>query len=106
MTFGKWDQDFYTLINPQKYVGNNKPFFRSSWEKRVMKYFDLISTVVAWSSERHIIPYRIGNEVDRFGRPLIRRYFIDFYCEIKDKDGTIKKYLVRSEEHTSELQSL
>jgi len=94
MAFGKWKQGFYNVINTQKYIGNNKPFFRSSWEERVCYYFDLNKNVLAWSSERFVIPYRIGNEVDRFGKPKIRRYFVDFYCEIKGNDGTTKKFLV------------
>jgi hypothetical protein len=28
------------------------------------------------------------------GTGKIRRYFVDFYCEIKDNNGNIKKYLV------------
>jgi len=92
MSYGKWEQGFYQVKNKEKYCGNNKPFYRSSWELRVMNFLDLNTNVVKWSSERHIIPYKLPPTVDGSGK--IRRYFVDFYCEIKDKNGNIRKYLV------------
>jgi len=92
MSYGRWKQGFYEIRNKEKYVGNNKPFFRSSWELRVMNYLDLNKNVIAWSSERFVIPYKLPKEMDGTGK--IRRYFVDFYCEIKDNGGNIKKYLV------------
>lgn len=92
MSFGNFKQGFYEIRNKEKYIGNNKPFYRSSWELRVMNYMDLCSNVVKWSSERVIIPYKLPNTIDGTGK--IRRYFVDFYCEIKNNDGIIRKYLV------------
>jgi hypothetical protein len=92
MTYGRWTQGFYQLRNKEKYIGNNKPFYRSSYELRVMNFFDLTENILAWSSERHIIPYKLPKEIDRTGK--IRRYFVDFYCEVRQKDGNIKKFLV------------
>lgn len=92
MSYGKFQQGFYKIINKEKYVGNNKPFFRSSWESRVMSFFDLNTNVVAWSSERVVVPYKLPATIDGTGK--VRRYFVDFYCEIKDNEGRIKKFLV------------
>ena len=88
MSYGNFTQGFYNIEHKEKYKGNNVPIYRSSWELRVMKFFDLTVNVIAWSSERHVIPYQLPNE------NRIRRYFVDFYCEIKQNDGAIKKFLV------------
>lgn len=92
MAYGQWDQNFYQVINKEKYIGNNKPFYRSSWEHKMMTWLDLNTNVIAWSSEKVIIPYKLPKDIDGTGK--IRRYFVDFYCEIKDNNGNIKKYLV------------
>jgi hypothetical protein len=92
MTYGNFKQGFYEVRNKEKYIGNNKPYYRSSWESRVMNYLDLCSNVIKWSSEKIIIPYKLPKELDGTGK--IRRYFVDFYCEVKNNDGIIKKYLI------------
>lgn len=92
MSYGNFKQGFYEIRNKEKYIGNNKPFYRSSWEYRVMSYFDLCLNVIKWSSERIIIPYKLPKELDGTGK--IRRYFVDFYCEVKNNDNIIKKYLI------------
>lgn len=85
----KYRQGVYTLLNAEKYKGNkNQICWRSSWELRMMKFFDLNPNVVEWSSEETIIPY--PNPLT--GR--VSRYFVDFYAKMKTKDGTVKKFLV------------
>ena len=60
-----------------------------------MNYLDLNKNVIKWSSEKYIVPYRLGEEIDKLGRPKIRRYIIDFYCEMKgDVSGEVRKFLV------------
>ena len=83
-----WSQGEYNLVNPSKYVGNKPPFYRSSWEQRVMYYLDNNINVLKWGSENVIIPYLF--EVDG----QVHRYYIDFYAKIKDRNGNIKQYLM------------
>ena len=67
---------------PQKYKGNPcNIVFRSSWEYKLMKYFDLSSNIVEWQSEELWIPYR--SPVDR----KVHRYFPDFLIRVVDKEG-------------------
>ena len=50
-------QGTYKPMNPEKYIGNKDPYYRSSWEKKAMVYFDSNSNVLAWGSETIAIPY-------------------------------------------------
>jgi hypothetical protein len=82
-------QGRYTPKNPSKYKGNAANIvFRSSWELKLMNYLDCNANVIKWSSETVIIPYRSPKDNQ------IHRYFIDFYAEIKNPDGKIKKVLI------------
>lgn len=79
----------YRVKNPSKYKGNiNNVVSRSSWERRFMVWADNSPSVISWGSEEVVVWYK--SDVD--GRP--HRYFLDFFCEIKDKDGNIQKYLI------------
>ena len=53
-----------------------------------MEWCDTNTTVLEWSSEEYIIPYK-----DPVAQKW-RRYFPDFYCKIKETDGKIQSYLV------------
>jgi hypothetical protein len=92
MSYGKWEQGFYYPVNKDKYIGNDKPVFRSSWEKKCMAYFDMNKNCVKWASEKIIIPYRLPKAIDP--NQKLRRYFTDFYCQFLDVNGNIQKYLV------------
>lgn len=79
----------YRVKNPSKYKGTlTNVVARSSWERRFMTWADNSPSVIFWGSEEIIIPYY--SQAD--GR--IRRYFVDFFCEIKDQSGNITKYLI------------
>ena len=54
----KWAQSFYIVKNPEKYVGNKKPYYRSSWEMSFMAFCDNNPAVVQWASEAIQIPYK------------------------------------------------
>ena len=74
---------------PQKYKGNpTRIVYRSSWELKMMKYFDLSGNVVEWSSEELWIPYR--SPID--GK--VHRYFPEFKIRIRDKDGNVSTKLI------------
>jgi len=58
--------------------------YRSSWEQRVMNYFDKNENIISWASEEFSIPYK--SPID--GR--WHRYYPDFIVKHKDKDGSVK----------------
>ena len=53
----KFSQGFYKLKNPEKYVGNGTPRYRSGWELSVMKMCDENNAIEQWASESVKIPY-------------------------------------------------
>lgn len=80
--------------NPEKYKGNSQNIvYRSLWELKVMKYFDLNPNVIFWASEELIIPYL--SPVDQ----KIHRYFPDFLVQFKTKDGDFQTYLLEVKPH-------
>ena len=79
----------YKPINPTKYMGNSDNIiYRSMWERRCMKYFDINPSVLQWASEEVVIPY-----YDSITKK-VRRYFPDFLIKIKDKNGQEKTHLI------------
>jgi hypothetical protein len=54
----KYSQGIYKITNPEKYVGNHAPRYRSSWEHTFMMFCDNNPSVQQWSSESIKIPYR------------------------------------------------
>jgi hypothetical protein len=79
----------YRIQNPIKYIGNpNNIVYRSSWELKFMKWCDNNAAILEWGSEELAIPY--VSPLDN----RVHRYFVDFYIKVKEKDGSIKKYLV------------
>ena len=78
----------YIPKNPEKYVGDiTNIVYRSSWERRLIKFLDENPSVLKWGSEEAVIPY--VSPVDN----KIHRYFTDAYAKIKTKTG-IKTYLI------------
>jgi len=70
--------------NPEKYKGNpTEIYYRSSWEKLCMNYFDLREDVQSWQSEEKCIWY--ADPVSKKNR----RYFPDFIIKYKNKDGIL-----------------
>lgn len=75
----------YTPIFPEKYAGDpTNIIMRSSWETMFAAWCDKNSSVVKWSSEETIIPYRCPTDNH------IHRYFVDFKITV----NTGKTYLV------------
>ena len=62
--------------------------YRSLWELKFMKWCDSHDHIVEWGSEDIVVPYR--SPLD--GR--VHRYFPDFYIKVKNKNGTMKKYII------------
>lgn len=93
-----YHQGTFNPINPHKYVGDpTNIVYRSSWEKKVMIWFDTNPSVIRWASEEMPIPYI--SPIDN--RP--HRYFVDFLVEYKKTDGTICKAAVEVKPHAQTL---
>jgi hypothetical protein len=77
----KYAQGQYQLKNPEKYVGNRTPTYRSGWEFVFMQFCDNNPAVLQWASESIHINYR---------NPLTNRntiYVPDFLMVYVDKNG-------------------
>ena len=82
-------QGIFRPKNPQKYIGDsNNIVYRSSWECRVMNWFDQNDDIVSWASEELIVPYKSPID-NRF-----HRYFPDFIVKVKTRDGTMKTLMI------------
>ena len=76
-----YTQGFFTPMNPQRYIGSNKPKYRSGWELTVMRFCDTHPAVIGWASESLRIPY-----VNPFtGKQT--NYYPDFLITYQDKTG-------------------
>lgn len=85
---GKYYSGKYKVKNPQKYMGSaTDVIYRSSWELKFMNWCDNDKSIIKWSSEETIIPYRCGTD------NRLHRYFVDFKIQVKTNSG-IKTYLV------------
>ena len=75
--------------NRDKYKGNpTNIIYRSLWERRFMVYCDSNNSVVKWSSEEIVIPYR--SPFDR----KIHKYYPDFWVKIKKHDGSFETSII------------
>ena len=75
--------------NRAKYKGDHTAItYRSLWELRFMRYLDTTPSVLKWSSEEIVIPYR--SPID--GRR--HRYFPDFWVRVKTSEGLVKESLI------------
>jgi hypothetical protein len=54
----KFSQGIYKIKNPEKYLGNKSPLYRSSWELTFMMFCDNNPSIQQWASESVKIPYR------------------------------------------------
>ena len=78
----------FVLSNPDKYVGNHTPTYRSSWEWTFMHFCDKDPRILKWASEAVKIPYK-----DPFtGKPTV--YVPDFFIQYADKNGMMKVELI------------
>jgi len=78
---GKWAQGIYVPKNPEKYIGNHKPKYRSGWELTFMTFADGNKNIIYWASEALRIPYRHPLT----GKPTI--YIPDFFVVYENKHG-------------------
>jgi hypothetical protein len=78
---GKWAQGIYTPKNPQKYIGNHQPRYRSGWELTFMTFCDSNDSIIYWASESMRIPYKHPLT----GKPTI--YVPDFLVVYQNRFG-------------------
>jgi len=75
--------------NRKKYMGDfREVIYRSSWELKFMQYCDTNKSIVKWSSEEIVIPYR--SPVDN----RVHRYFPDFYVKYRDVKGNYQEKVI------------
>lgn len=85
---GHFQQGRYELRNPEKYTGDtSNVIYRSSWEKRLMVFFDTHESILKWGSEEVVVPYFW--EAD--GKH--HRYFPDFIVSMRTSKGIVKMML-------------
>lgn len=84
----KFANGLYTIMNPQKYIGNGKPRYRSGWEHAFMRFCDTNEHIVKWSSESVRIPY--------FNPVLGKRttYVPDFLIQYRNKNQQVVTELI------------
>jgi len=79
----KYHKGRYIPHNKQKYIGDiTNIIYRSSWERRFMKYCDTNSSIIEWSSEELYVPY--VSPIDN----KYHRYYPDFIIKVKSKKST------------------
>ena len=84
----KYAQGKFQIQNPDKYVGNKSPTYRSSWEFVFMQFCDNNPSIINWASEAVHINYR---------NPLTGKntiYVPDFLITYQDASGAQKAELV------------
>lgn len=54
----KFSRGIYKPKNPEKYIGNKYPIYRSSWEQTFCMFCDNNPSIQQWASESIKIPYR------------------------------------------------
>lgn len=84
----RWAKGPYAMKNPQKYVGDHDPIYRSSWEWAFMNFCDNNDHVLQWGSECVKIPYR---------NPLTGKntvYVPDFLITYRNRDGLVRGELI------------
>jgi hypothetical protein len=100
---GKYIQGQFIPRNTKKYIGKYPIIYRSSWEREFMKFLDNSPSIINWSSESIIIPYK--SPID--GK--IKNYVPDFFVKYIDRKGKIKAEIIeikpKSETLLSEARS-
>lgn len=75
--------------NSQKYNGDpTKIIYRSLWERKFMKFCDDKKSILQWSSEEVIVPYR--SPIDN----RMHRYYVDFLVTSVNRNGIKETLLI------------
>jgi len=100
----RWANGLYVLTNPEKYVGKNKPRYRSGWEHSFMRFCDNNTAVLQWASESISIPYK--NPITGKNSMYVPDFFITYrtkgnvqraeMIEIKPKNQSVIESKMKS----------
>ena len=73
----RYSQGKYSIQNPDKFVGTQQPFARSSWEMAFMRFCDSHPNITKWASENVKIPYRhpFTGKIDNSFSPFLTARF-------------------------------
>jgi len=94
----KYFQGRFRPKNPNKYLGDSENIiYRSSYEYRIMLYFDENPSVISWASEEFSIPY--VSPLDKSWH----RYFPDFIIKAKSKNGQTKTIVIEVKPYAQTL---
>lgn len=69
-------------------------YYRSSWELKIMTWLDNNQKIKRWGAECFTIPYQMTH-YEKNGDINLKKhsYYPDFYYEIENSNGTIKKVI-------------
>jgi hypothetical protein len=81
-------QALFTPLNREKYKGSKIPFYRSSYEYKLMNYLDKHPSVIGWASEPFAITYFNPN------KGKVSRYYPDFIVSYKGRDGNVHMEMI------------
>lgn len=85
----RFKQGYYTLVNPEKYIGDpTKVRYMSSWELECFRVLDNNPNVIHWSSEEIAIPYIKPTD----GK--LHKYYPDLFICCRTKSGEKKWTLI------------
>lgn len=91
---------YYELKNPGKFLGTDKPYYKSSYECRMMYWCDMNKNVIEWNYEPFPIDYifEVPWNAPEWKKNLVdfktHRYYMDFYAKILLSDGTVQRYML------------
>ena len=105
----RYHQGVYYPRHPEKWV-TKENIYRSSWEEKFMQYLDNNPNVIRCGSEPISVQYRnpiknleycVKNNLDpKDPRNFqIANYWLDFWCEMKMGDGSVKKFFIEVKPH-------
>lgn len=85
----------YRVKNISKYEGDpSKCIYRSMWERQVFRWCDDNPSILKWSSEETVVPYRCKTD------KKVHRYFVDL--KIKTKDNQTWLIEIKPDKETKE----
>lgn len=101
----KYVSGLYEMKNPGKYLGNKKPYYKSSYEWRMMYWCDLNKNVLKWSYEPFPIEYvfQVPPNAPEWMKNLVdfrtHKYYVDFYAKIVDVNGKSQDFMLEIKPH-------
>lgn len=101
----KYHQGLYVPKHPEKVIKLNNQgglYYRSSWEQKLMIYFDMNPKITNYGAEFMSIQYKQPKYDGGIIEYTEHRYFPDFYYELMRSDGSLLRVLaeVKPEKET------